>query len=282
MSEARDRLIESGDATIHFLDRGPVDGDPVMLVHGWPDSSRLWRHQLDPLTEAGHRVLVPDLRGFGASSAPADRSAYGMSSVVGDLVAVMADAGAERVHLVGHDWGAAVAWTVARHLPHALASLTVLSVGHPAVFWAGGAGQRERSWYMLAFLHEGLAEDLLTRDEWAGLREVTGHHPEADRWVTDLGRPGRLTASLDMYRKNLPAEVLLGRPSDPTPVAVDTMGVWSTGDRFLLREQMVASAGHVEGQWRYEEVEASHWIPLDAPDHLSRLLLDWVALPRAR
>ena len=282
MSEVRDRHIESGGASIHFLDRGPIDGDPVLLVHGWPDSSRLWRHQVPSLTAAGHRVLVPDLRGFGASSAPADRAAYGMSAVVGDLMAVMVDAGAERVHLGGHDWGAAVAWTVARHLPHAVTSLTVLSVGHPAVFWAGGARQRERSWYMLAFLHEGLAEDLLTRDDWAGLREITGHHPEADHWVADLSRPGRLTASLDMYRKNLPAEVLLGPPADPSPVTVDTMGVWSTGDRFLLRDQMVASEDHVDARWRYEEVGGSHWIPLDAPEPLGRLVLEWIGLPRAR
>lgn len=274
---ARDRVVESGDVDIHVMDRGPESGEAVVLLHGWPDSSALWRHQIPVLAEAGYRVLAPDQRGFGASSAPQDRAEYGFSSVIGDLKTVVADSGVERFHLVGHDWGAAVAWTIARHLPDPLISLTVLSAGHPDAYREAGLEQRQRSWYMMLFQHEDVAEEWLRRDDWANLRAFSGDHPEQERWIADLSRPGRLSASLNWYRRNMTPSVLVAPAGNGDPVVVDTMGVWSTHDMALLEEQMVGSAYHVDGVWRYERMEASHWIPLDLPDVVSGLLLDWLA-----
>ena len=276
----RDRPVRSGDVDIHLIDRGPEGGDAVVLLHGWPDSSALWRHQIPGLVEAGFRVLAPDQRGFGRSGAPEETSAYSLSTIIGDLMSVVTDSGVERFHLVGHDWGAAVAWTVARHLPERLLSLTVLSVGHPDAFRRTGLDQRARSWYILLFQAEGVAEEWLQRDDWAALRAFSEGHPEAERWIRDLSRPHRLTASLEWYRRTMTPDVLVAPPQDEPPVAVDTMGIWSTGDVALLEDQMTGSERYVDGTWRYERVEASHWIPLDVPDTLTGLLVDWLSAHR--
>ncbi len=275
--EERDRRIDSGGVGLFVADRGPTDGTPVLLLHGWPDSSRLWRHQIAALTAAGYRVLAPDQRGFGRSDAPAGVDAYRMSTLIGDVRAVLEDAGVGPVHLVGHDWGAAVSWTIARHLPALLRSMTVLSVGHPDAFRAAGMRQRQLSWYMLLFLHPGVAERWLSADGFAGLRAFAGEGSEASRWIEDLSRPGRLEASLNWYRANLPAEALVLPPEDQPPVAVDAMGVWSTGDMALSEAQMTGSGRHVAGVWRYEQLPGGHWIPVEQPDVLNRLLLDWLA-----
>lgn len=272
----RDRIVTSGDVGLALVDRGPPDGVPVLLIHGWPDSAELWRYQIPVLSGAGFRVLAPDMRGFGRSDAPVGVGAYRMSTIVGDVKAVLAECGLDRVHLIGHDWGAAVSWTIAQHLPDLVASLTVVSVGHPDAFRAAGPRQREKSWYMLLFLHEGVAERWLESDDFAGLRSFADHHPESERWIADLSRPGRLEASLNWYRANMPAEALVLPPETGAPVVVDTMGIWSTSDVALTEAQMTGSERHVSGSWRYERVDGSHWVPLDEPDLLNELLLDWL------
>lgn len=279
--DTRDRSITANGVEIAFVDRGPVDGDPVVLLHGWPDSSEVWRHQIPELVAGGHRVVAPDQRGFGRSDAPEGVAAYSIAHIVGDLDAVLADCGIGPHHLVGHDWGAAVSWAIARRTPERLRSLTVLSTGHPDAYRASGWDQREKSWYMLVFLHEGVAEDWLRADDWNGLRAFTNHHREADRWIADLSRPGRLTASLNWYRRNMPAVALVAPPRQEPAVPVDTLGIWSSGDEMLLEEQMIRSRERVSGTWRYERLDGSHWIPLDAADHLSDLLVDWLSKPRA-
>src|SRR5581483_7310084 len=122
--------IEIGDITLHVRDSGG-DGTPVLLLHGWPDTGALWRHQVAALTAAGYRTIAPDLRGFGASSKPADVAAYAALTMAGDVTGLLDALGIDRAHLVGHDWGAAIGWFTATVAPHRLRSLTALSVGHP-------------------------------------------------------------------------------------------------------------------------------------------------------
>src|SRR6185436_6933086 len=139
--------IDRDGVTISFDDTG--DGTPVVLLHGWPDERGLWRHQVPALAAAGYRVIAPDLRGFGASSKPTDVAAYAMDRIIGDVVGVLDALGIDSAHLVGHDWGAAIAWYTATFAPDRVRSLTAISVGHPASFRAVGLPQREKSWYML-------------------------------------------------------------------------------------------------------------------------------------
>ena len=253
------------------------DGPPVLLLHGFPDSGRLWRHQVAALTDAGYRTVVPDLRGYGASDKPKEVEAYAIPYLAGDVVAVLDDAGIERAHVVGHDWGAALAWALASLLPDRVASLVALSVGHPTSFVAAGTEQREKSWYMLLFQFEGVAEQWLSQHDWANLREWGGH-PDTDAVIAELEADGSLTPALNWYRANVPPSSLVDPPLELPPVQAPTMGVWSSGDFALTEKQMTGSAAQVAGPWRYERLEGpGHWMQLEAPDAVNALLLDFLA-----
>jgi pimeloyl-ACP methyl ester carboxylesterase len=258
---------------------GPDDGPVVLLLHGFPDDRSLWRHQVPALTERGFRVAAPDQRGVGASDKPAGVDAYAMPFLVGDMLAVLDHIGADRAHVVGHDWGAAVAWVLASLAPDRVDHLVALSVGHPAAFRGAGYAQREKSWYMLLFQFEGVAERWLSADGFRNLREWM-RHPDADAVAARLGEDGALTAALNWYRANVPPEALLAAPPELPPVAAPTLGVWSTGDIALTEANMVGSASHLAAPWRYERLEGpGHWIPLEAADRLNELLLDFLPAP---
>lgn len=251
----------------------------VLLLHGWPDSHRLWRHQVPTLTAGGFRTIAPDLRGFGASDRPEDVAAYGLANILGDIVGVLDHLRIERAHVVGHDWGAAVAWALAALLPDRVDRLVALSVGHPAAFRAAGLAQREKSWYMLLFQFEGIAERWLSDDDYANFRSWS-RHPDADAVISELSRPGALTASLNWYRANLPPSALVEPALEVPPVTRPTMGLWSKDDMALIEDNVTGSAAHVTGEWRYERIDgAGHWIPLEAADELTGLLLDFLPPP---
>jgi len=249
------------------------EGPAVLLVHGFPDAGRVWRHQVGPLAEAGYRVLVPDLRGFGASEKPEGAQHYRVTLLVDDLLELLDDHGAERAHVVGHDWGAGIAWVLAALHPDRVASLAALSVGHPNASRPASLESREKAWYQLLFLFEE-AEELLLRDDARLLREWLAGAPDSERAVEELRRPGALTAGLGLYRANLHPRNEL-QPRALPPVAAPTLGLWSTGDRYLTEAAMVRSGEHVTGRWRYERIEdASHWLQLDAPERVTALLLE--------
>jgi pimeloyl-ACP methyl ester carboxylesterase len=258
---------------------GYTEAPAVLLLHGWPDSHRLWRHQVPALTAAGFRAVVPDLRGFGASDRPGDVDAYALPHILGDVIGVLDHLGIGRAHVVGHDWGAAVAWTVAALFPDRVDHLVALSVGHPSAFGAAGLAQREKSWYMLLFLFEGVAERWLSDDDYANFR-AWSRHPDADAVISELSRPGALTASLNWYRANLPPAALVEPALEVPPVARPTMGIWSKDDMALIEANVTGSAAHVTAEWRYERIDgAGHWIPLEAHDALTALLLDFLPAP---
>ena len=247
----------------------------MLLVHGFPDSGRVWRHQVPALLEAGYRVIVPDLRGFGESDRPPDVEDYRVSRSIADLVAVLDAHGVDKAAVVGHDWGANVAWILAAVQPHRVSALAALSVGHPEAGRPPSIAQRERAWYQLLFQFEGVAEELLMRDDAALLRAWIGDEVDAEAYVADLSRPGALTAGLNWYRANVhPSRELAERRGVP-PVAAPTLGVWSSGDRYVLEEGMVRSGEHVTGPWRYERLDGpGHWMQLDAPGAVNALLLE--------
>jgi pimeloyl-ACP methyl ester carboxylesterase len=276
--DLRTTRVGVGGTGIHVTHAGDPANPTVLLLHGFPDSHRLWRHVVGPLVEAGHHVIAPDLRGFGGSDVTTEVADQNLFVHAGDVAAVLDHLGVEAAHVVGHDFGAALSWLVATVSPERVRTLTALSVGHPSAFQAAGFAQRERSWYMLFFQFEGLAERWILEDDGANFR-AWGHHPDheavAAAWRDD---PARLTAQLGMYRANVPAESFLAPPLELPPVTVPTMGVWSSGEHALTEVQMTGSAEHVAGPWRYERLEGpGHWIPLEAPDALVALLVDHLA-----
>jgi pimeloyl-ACP methyl ester carboxylesterase len=252
------------------------DGRPVVLLHGFPDSGRLWRHQVPALTDAGFKVIVPDLRGYGRSDKPAEVQAYKMGLLAADVLAVMSDAGAERAHVVGHDWGAGVAWATALMAGARVDHLVALSVGHPATFFANGFEQHQKSWYMLLFQFQGIAEEWLSADNWANFR-AWGGHPDVDAAIAELEANGSLTPGLNYYRANIPPKRLLQSSLELPPVQAPTMGLWSSGDVALTEAQMTNSARNVAGPWRYERLDGpGHWMQLESPGEVNRLLIDFL------
>src|SRR5215475_13230673 len=264
------RIIEANGISLYVEEHG--DGVPVLLLHGWPDSARLWRHQVPVLAASGYRVITPDLRGFGRSEHPAEVRSYGLRNVVGDVRALLDQLGVETAHVVGHDWGAAVAWLTAILHPDRVRTLTVISVPHP--FSPPNLRQHEMAWYTLFFQFYGVAEATIEHDDWAWLRAFTRGAGDLDQAIADLSRPGALTASLNWYRANLAPRMPGPAPQLP-PVTAPTLGIWSANDRYIDGQLMAHTGDHVRGPWRHVVIpDASHWMQLDAPGQLNELLLD--------
>ena len=269
--------ITVGDLSFAVQDEG--EGPAVLLLHGFPDSHALWRNQVPALLDAGYRVIAPDLRGFGESAKPVGVDNYGILSIAGDVVGILDSLGVDRAHVVGHDWGAALAWAIAAFIPDRVDHLVALSVGHPSAFGAVGFEQRQKSWYFLFFQFEDIAEQWLSADDFANMR-AWAHHPDMDQIAIDLARPGALTAALNWYRANVHPRTWLEPALVFPQVAAPTMGVWSSGDFALDERGMTGSQQFVDGTWRYERVDgAGHWMQLEAPDQVSALLLDFLPKP---
>ncbi|MEW1695918.1 alpha/beta fold hydrolase [Streptomyces sp. NPDC093249] len=268
--------VELSEVTLDVEVSG--EGPAVLLVHGFPDSHRLWRHQVPALNAAGFTTVAPTLRGFGASSRPeGGPEAYDPAKHVGDLLELLARLELDRVHLVGHDWGSGIVQGLAQFVPDRVASVTLMSVGNIAAILRAGWEQRQRLWHVTMFQHEGLAEEWLSRDDHANLREMLGDHPDAAEVLEPLCAPGGLTAALSIYRAGLPVELQLGPVPEAPPLTVPVMGVCSTGDRYLGERQMADTGAYVSGSWRFERVEdAGHWFPLERPEKVNELLLSFL------
>jgi pimeloyl-ACP methyl ester carboxylesterase len=286
MATVTERRVPANGIELHLAEAGPADGPPVLLLHGFPDSWRLWRHQVEALAAAGHRVLAPDLRGFGRSTRPPAVADYELPTLVADVTGLLDALEIGRAAVVGHDWGATLAWRVAMLAPDRVERLVVVSVGHPQAGVAAGLPQRRLSWYVLWFLFPGVAEQVLPADDWALFRHwgwagaARGQDPDLDRQLADLARPGALEAGLNWYRANRdPVGFAALDPSSVAfpPVACPTLGVWSTDDFALGEPQMALSERFVTGPWRYERLDGvDHWVPVHAPDRLNKLLVEYL------
>lgn len=275
--------IDTGDFRFTAHAAGPEDGRLVLLLHGFPQSSFEWRHQMAALAAAGYRAVAYDQRGYSPGARPEGLEHYRMEHLVADVLAVADELAAHRFDLVGHDWGGAVAWLVAAHYPQRVRTLTSVSTPHPAAFAAAIAGgdpdQLAKSSYIEMLRKEGAAEEALLSGEGAGLRGVlaaTGH-PDPDgteEYVKLLTEPGALTAALNWYRAVSVSEAA-GRSAGGAKIEVPTLFVWGDADAALGRVAAEGSAAFVEGPYRFEPLAGvGHWIPEEVPDQLNRLLLE--------
>ena len=269
-----EKQIELSGLNFRVLDEG--SGQPILLIHGFPDSADLWRNQIPALVDAGFRAIAPDLRGFGQSSKPKEVSSYSFKILLSDIIGILDALKLERVHVVGHDWGAVLSWLFAASQPDRVMNLAVMSVGHPQSFRSASLDQREKSWYTLLFQFEEIAEQLLMKNNWQFFRDFARHHPELERWIPALEKPGALSAALNIYRANAHPQRLLQESSIPA-VKSPTLGIWSSGDFYLTEAQMLGSVGFVDNSWEYVRVEgASHWMQLDRPELINQILLKFL------
>ncbi len=269
------KTFEREGLSFDVVDRGPPDSPAVILLHGFPANPRSWERVTPALVDAGHRVLVPALRGYSPGARPRHRRSYRIRRLVDDVVALADQAGLDRFAIAGHDWGALVAWSLAARLPQRISALAALSVPHPGAFRQALAGtQLVRSWYMAFFQLPVVPERMLGSPLAAKLLERTGLDAELATNYTDyLRAPGALTAAINWYRA-LPFDTA----DQPGPVQVPTLYVWSTKDPFLGRRGAEHCAEWVKGPYRFELIEgAGHWLPETEPRRVAALLVDHLA-----
>jgi pimeloyl-ACP methyl ester carboxylesterase len=269
---ARPMEISVGGFTFTVDVGGPQDGPAVLLLHGFPQSHRSFDAVVPLLHDAGLRTVAPDQRGYSPGARPGDVAAYATPHLVADAVGILDALEIERAHVVGHDWGAGVAWLLAAEAPDRVASLTALSVPHPSAFgWAvaNDPDQQQRSQYIQFLRTEGVAEDALLADDAARLRATYALLPTTTSapYVDLLSDRAALTAALSWYRA---MDLTDGIPPCPVP----TTFVWSTADRAVGRVAAERCGAHVSGEYRFVELEGvSHWIPEEAPDAVARAVL---------
>lgn len=260
---------------------GPRDGPVVLLLHGFPQTSRCWVEQLAALAGAGCRAIAFDQRGYSPGARPPDTEAYKPAELVEDVRRVVDALGVEQFDLVGHDFGGMVAWMVAGHHPDRVRTLTVASTPHPAAFRAtyqsAASDQGGRSEYMRTFRAgaRGEMEASLLANDAAGLRAFfVGLDAEAiDEYVAALSEPGALVAAFDWYRS------MSGKASAATPASsIPTLYVWSDQDPTIGREAAEATGRIVTGPYRFVALEGvGHWIPELGAQYFTPLLLEFLA-----
>ncbi|WP_378734993.1 alpha/beta fold hydrolase [Nocardia brasiliensis] len=265
--------IPTAAGTFDALACGEVGGREVMLLHGFPEAAIEWEFQLHALGGGGCRVVAPDQRGYSAGVRPSQVADYRLDELVGDVAAIADQLGWQRFDLVGHDWGAHVGWAAAAQMPERIRSFTAVSVPHPTAFrraMTEDEDQAQRSQYFSLLRRPRVAERELLMDNAAGLRKIFEWKiPEEriDDYVERLVQPEALTAALNWYRAM--------RLSGPTePVTVPTLYVWSTEDSTIGSTAALATEKYVTGPYRFEMLEeVSHWIPEQAPEELTRLIM---------
>ena len=283
-SPIRHERIPGDGVHLHVARAG--DGPPVILLHGFPENWRSWKHQIPALAAAGFSVLAPDMRGYNESDRPAERAAYHLRHLVADVAALVRAAGHPRTHIVGHDWGGIVAWTFAGMHPELLAKLVILNAPHLQLYveklWAPSR-QTLRAWYLLLFRVPGLAEWALAARDYGAVRDMFRRMPkrpafseeEIEAYVAALARPGALTAALDYYRENM-TSVDAHQLARSARVAAETLVIWGEQDPALGVE-LLDGLPRVAPRVRvYRIPHASHWVHNEVPDEVNRELVNFL------
>jgi pimeloyl-ACP methyl ester carboxylesterase len=288
--------LTHGEATVgagvrlHYVESGPADGPLAVLLHGFPEFWYAWRKQIPAFAQAGFHVVAPDMRGYNLSDKPSSWRSYAAEHLADDVAGLIGHFGVERAHVVGHDWGAAVAYSTAMFRPEAVDRLAILNVPHPARMLAAFRTFRQlrKSWYMFFFQIPSLPERLLARDDFAfakrSLRANAAHgtfsREDLDRYAEAWAQPGALTGMLNYYRAALrrsPSAALAGL----RPIRSPTLVIWGERDSYLGAE-----LAEPEPRWvpdvRVERIpEASHWVQHEAPARVNELLLEFLRADRA-
>ena len=276
------------------VDHPTGDAPLVVLLHGFPEFWYSWRGQLDPLADAGFRVVAPDMRGFNRSTQPAGVDSYAVAELVADVRGLVEHLGYARAHVVGHDWGGAVAWETAIREPDLVEKLIVLNAPHPEAYQRTLLRSREqalRSWYILFFQLPWLPERVVAFDDYRAIEEMLDDTARPDaftdadvtRYKAAMARSGSPSGPINYYRaivrENAGRQLrsLLGRETREGIVRAPTMVVWGEADVALSTDLLDGLDGWVP-DLRIERIPgASHWVQADEPDRVNELLLDFLA-----
>jgi pimeloyl-ACP methyl ester carboxylesterase len=262
---------------------GPPGGEPVLLLHGFPQTAAMWDTVAAGLHQRGYRTVAPNQRGYSPGARPPGVRPYRLPELVEDAAAVVDEAAGGPVHVVGHDWGGTVAWMLAASHPELVRTLITISGPHPGAYLRSAVRTRQAlaSWYFPVFGVPGLVERVLDPGTEAGRRRfvrllgLAGHEPaDAERDAALLGRDG-LAGGLAWYRA---ASLVSLRRLRRSKVSAPTLLLWGDLDKAVLRQSIEMSAGYATGPCRLEVLPGvSHWAPDQAPDRLVPLIADHLA-----
>ena len=282
--ELEHSTIETNGIKLHVVQAGPQSGVPVVLLHGFPEFWYGWRKQIPALVEAGCRVIVPDQRGYNLSDKPQGIKNYNVYTLVDDIIGLIDALGYEKVNLVGHDWGAIVAWMVANQHPERLHKLSILNVPHPAVmkkFLFRDLEQMRRSWYVFSFQLPWLPEVIWGRNNFrnAGRSLQKSGLPNSftdediKKYEQAWSQPGAMTSTINWYR----AEVLLNPPvPKDARIKVPTLMMWGMKDFALTHRMARPSMDYVDEGNLILFPEATHWVQHDAANEVNHYLIDFI------
>ncbi len=252
--------------------------ETILLLHGWPDDSTVWRKQIPALVEAGYRVVCPDLPGYGLSEAPLETERCQIINLVEDLVTLLKQRNLDRVHCIAHDYGAVLGWELASQT-ELFKTYIAMSVGHLAEFLTVSWETLPIQW--IYFLNiQDIAPQLYRANNGYLFREVLRSHPDRGRLVEKALKPGVLENMAKLEKANPLTEYLLAALTEQLPkpglINIPTLGIWSEKDDFLWESQMSNSSKYVASDWKYIRIEqAGHWFMLEQPDKTNQLLLSW-------
>lgn len=282
--ELEHSFIETNGIRLHVVQAGPKSGIPVVLLHGFPEFWYGWRHQIPALVEAGCRVIVPDQRGYNLSDKPLGAKHYRVDELVKDVIGVIDALGYEKVNLVGHDWGAVVAWTLAIKYSQRLHKLSIMNVPHPAVmkrFLTRDLEQLRRSWYVFFFQLPWLPEAGMRAENWRGAERAlrgsgklhTFTKEDVVKYKEAWAQPGAMTAMVNWYRA-----VIRHQPPMPQDVRVKvrTLMMWGMKDVALTHRMARPSMDYVDEGNLILFPEATHWVQHDAAEEVNHYLVDFI------
>jgi epoxide hydrolase 4 len=279
----KQQFIEVNHLCLHVVTAGDPHGQPVFLLHGFPEFWYGWRRQIPALASAGFRVIVPDQRGYNLSARPVGVDAYRLQALTGDIIGLIDYFGLEKIHLVGHDWGAMVAWDLAIHHPGRIERLGILNVPHPRVFLdflRRSPRQMLKSWYAGFFQLPALPEMLLRLGHFGLLARLlissgkpgTFASNEIEEYKKAWAQPGALTAMLNWYRA---AFRYRADSQGDWRVHVPTLILWGQRDVALSAVMAPASLAYCDHGHLIAYENVSHWIQLDEAEAVNRNLLEF-------
>lgn len=284
------QFVETNGIKLHVLTDGPENGTPVILLHGFPEFHYGWRKQIPALVEAGFRVIVPDQRGYNLSDKPKRVSAYHVNILAKDILGLFDHFGIEKALLVGHDWGAVVAWTIALNYPERLKKLVILNVPHPDVmmrFILENREQRKKSWYVFFFQIPFYVEYVLRKDNFRNMvRMLVGSGRKRTFSTEDLAeyrkawsQPGALTGMLNWYRAIVQRSFKYAFQRKKVPmrrVKVPVLMLWGKRD-VALSHEMVEPSIELCNQGEAALFEkATHWVQHDEADEVNQRLIEFL------
>lgn len=276
--------METNKIRLHVVQAGPASGPPVVLLHGFPEFWYGWRKQIPALTEAGFRVIAPDQRGYNLSDKPKGVKAYRVEELVNDVIGLMDALDYEKVNLVGHDWGALVAWALAIGKPERVHRLSIMNMPHPAVmfrFLRRDPQQFRRSWYIYFFQLPWLPEAALKRNNWRNAERLLRGGGRIHAFMKEdmieykkaWSLPGAMTSMIHWYRA-------IGRYRFPLPreprLRLPTLMLWGMKDVALTHRMARPSMDYCDDGRLFLFPEATHWVQHDEADEVNRLLIEFL------